>query len=628
MTVLSPYLTAPTTQPSPSSTSSTPTAMTPTPSSITQINSSSPSSPPFLPLVKIDACLVSGAERLTIPSSKTLSPFNRPPPLRPLRRMSSTGTKIELQPNTNPLERRLDLFGLHTSSLEGPLNDLVIGGECGLENRGEALGAQTTPNENWIAHHLSAVLQHSFTVSSPHPITSSPSAYSSTTNHNSSCPARRVLETLHNKLSLTSLSSFTASNTTTDDDEEEDEEADEACSQVSVGSICSYLKSSDSESLNFIGRSPVSFPSNFVPSSLPRSILHQMTSQPHSSTSRPVLLRVLNTWSFDANNLSPLQIRCSLHILLSVFIKYNHEFSQKLESMGVIRLEACLANLVRNLEAAYDPRNAYHNFRHAVDVVQAVYTILSHEGVVPSLDWVIRKETEGDESMNWHRQPIGRLGHALDDMTIWALLLAAAGHDVGHPGLSNAFMVNARTPIAYVFSDGAVLENFHRITFTRMLREHGFQKLVDGSIGFRRVLAGCVLATDMGRHFPIVEELKQLHCSWEALSAEQKITEEQVLSEKVLIAAGIIKCGDISNSSRPHPISLTWSSCLLSEWSRQAALEAELSLPISVVTLDRTEKKAQAKSQVGFTSLFALPLFTVMEQLSPGCKLINQFILR
>ncbi|KAG0142098.1 hypothetical protein CROQUDRAFT_50782, partial [Cronartium quercuum f. sp. fusiforme G11] len=204
----------------------------------------------------------------------------------------------------------------------------------------------------------------------------------------------------------------------------------------------------------------------------------------------------------------------------------------------------------------------------------------------------------------------------LDEVTVWALLLAAAGHDVGHPGLSNAFMVNARTPISHVFSDGSVLENFHRITFTRMLREHGFEKLVDGHPGFRRVVAGSVLATDMGRHFPIVEELKALGTRW-LNEPDDETTPFATLDEKVTITAGLIKCGDISNSSRPHHISLTWSSCLLTEWSRQAALENDLQLPVSVVTLDPAEKRAQAKSQIGFTTLFVLPLFSVMEALSP-----------
>lgn len=567
-----------------------------------------------------------------------LDPFSSSPSSkrRSLRRMSSPGTQHScllspsLESSSSLTSKRVHQLGLDPVSSHSMLGDIVIGGECGVADGGKASGIQPPASENWIAHHLTIVLQHSFTVSSPHPIPS---------HHSGSLPVychpppqtpflslttTLVPDALRNKFSITSFSSFTTSTTTTDDDEDEEtDEVEEAESQDSTASSCYFPNLSETDpSYPPTSTNHALCPS--TPRSRPTSPPSSQTALPppiitpsQSSSSRLELLQILNTWSFDANSLSPLQIRSSLHILLSVYLKYTPGFLQQLLDLGVVNPQACLRGLVDNLEVAYDSRNAYHNFRHAVDVVQAVYTILAHEGVVPPLGWVIEKEFGSDCLTQWHRQPVGRVGLLLDEMTVWALLLASAGHDVGHPGLSNAFMVNARTPIAYVFSDGAVLENFHRITFTRMLREHGFQKIVDGHIGFRQVLAGAVLATDMGRHFPIVEELKRLLNKWATSTQELGQDSTDALAEKVLIAAGLIKCGDISNSTRPHQISLTWSSCLLNEWSRQAALEADLQLPVSVVTLDPAEKRAQAKSQIGFTSLFVLPLFTVMEQLSP-----------
>nr|PIM04100.1 3'5'-cyclic nucleotide phosphodiesterase domain-containing protein [Toxoplasma gondii COUG] len=52
----------------------------------------------------------------------------------------------------------------------------------------------------------------------------------------------------------------------------------------------------------------------------------------------------------------------------------------------------------------------------------------------------------------------------IDDETI--LCFAALGHDVGHPGFNNAFLVATNQPIALVYNDHAVLENYHAyITF-------------------------------------------------------------------------------------------------------------------------------------------------------------------
>ncbi|KAI7964379.1 hypothetical protein MJO29_002477 [Puccinia striiformis f. sp. tritici] len=605
------------------SNSSTPTATTPTPS-----NSNNPPLP-CNPMASSSSLLpnqsspVGQASQKPTPSStaEQTSPFPVKPPLRTLRRMSTPGAQ---QPSTeSSLSRRANELGIDSTSSQGFLDDIVIGGECGLADGGKASGVQAPTSDNWIAHHLSIVLQHSFTVSSPHPIPSSTNpeslpGYSPNHHPNQFLNLRNtpVPEGLRSKVSITSLSSFTTSTATDEEEDNETDDIEEAESQESTASSSYFPNLSEVDSC-----SPQLRPS--TPRSRPTSppaaqtTLPFVTSEAAAPAPRAQLLRMLNTWSFDANSLSQDQIRCSLHALLSVYLEYTPGFADQLIDLGVVDPGRCLQSLVDNLEVAYDARNAYHNFRHAVDVVQAVYTMLSHEGIVPPLGWVLQKESDPSYAASWERQPVGRVGRLLDEMTVWALLLAAAGHDVGHPGLSNAFMVNARTPIAYVFSDGAVLENFHRITFTRMLREHGFGKVVDGHTGFRQVLVGAVLATDMGRHFPIVEELKRLFSKWGTSPEDVLTTTNEQLAAKVLITAGLIKCGDISNSTRPHHISLTWSSCLLNEWSRQAALEADLRLPVSVVTLDPAEKRAQAKSQIGFTTLFVLPLFTVMEQLSP-----------
>jgi len=57
---------------------------------------------------------------------------------------------------------------------------------------------------------------------------------------------------------------------------------------------------------------------------------------------------------------------------------------------------------------------------------------------------------------------------------------------------------------------------------------------------------------------------------------------------------------------------------LLEEWSVQAAIEEEFKLPVSVMILNPSEAKAQAKSQVGFINLFTAPLFDAVASNLPG----------
>lgn len=122
------------------------------------------------------------------------------------------------------------------------------------------------------------------------------------------------------------------------------------------------------------------------------------------------------------------------------------------------------------------------------------------------------------------------------------------------------------------------------------------------------MLAASVLATDMSNHFAFVANLQQMACR-----LKHRIRgEDEIEADRLLICSGLMKCADISNPTRPHGIARAWSTALLEEWAEQARIEAEFKLPISVVTLNPAEKKAQAKSQVGFINLFTQPLFDAM----------------
>lgn len=153
----------------------------------------------------------------------------------------------------------------------------------------------------------------------------------------------------------------------------------------------------------------------------------------------------------------------------------------------------------------------------------------------------------------------------------------------------------------------------------------------DEPADFRKVLSVSVLATDMSGHFAYVAKLQEA-----ARRLDGRIRSvEEIEEDRLLICSCLMKCADISNpvrfclfslcsppltspQSRPHEIARAWSTCLLEEWAEQARIEAEFKLPISVVTLNPAEKRAQAKSQVGFINLFTQPLFDSMAALCPG----------
>ena len=63
------------------------------------------------------------------------------------------------------------------------------------------------------------------------------------------------------------------------------------------------------------------------------------------------------------------------------------------------------------------------------------------------------------------------LSDSFDHVEMLAVLIASFGHDVGHPGKNNRFLINNRDEVALTYNDNAVLENLHAsLTFKTMYK--------------------------------------------------------------------------------------------------------------------------------------------------------------
>lgn len=104
-------------------------------------------------------------------------------------------------------------------------------------------------------------------------------------------------------------------------------------------------------------------------------------------------------------------------------------------------------SLLLSLRSAYHQRNGYHNFSHATDVTHACYSFLVRIGLAPPLYLLCEDDYDinfGEGRRKWRRNRAveeGGMGELLRPIDAFALMVAAIGHDVGHPGLSNAYMV-------------------------------------------------------------------------------------------------------------------------------------------------------------------------------------------
>jgi hypothetical protein len=97
-------------------------------------------------------------------------------------------------------------------------------------------------------------------------------------------------------------------------------------------------------------------------------------------------------------------------------------------------------DLLFNMRHVYRHQNSYHNFEHALDVLQAIHMFLYSAGRVPPASILLDSDTR-----TWKPKPSAGeppLVHCLTPADLFCLYVASIGHDVGHPGVTNNFMVS------------------------------------------------------------------------------------------------------------------------------------------------------------------------------------------
>jgi 3',5'-cyclic-nucleotide phosphodiesterase len=268
--------------------------------------------------------------------------------------------------------------------------------------------------------------------------------------------------------------------------------------------------------------------------------------------------------------------------------------------------------------AAYNSFVLYHNFRHAIDVLQSVFCFLVHIGALP------RYGPVGQDQVP--KSPIASLLSPFDALT---LLISAIGHDVGHPGVNNFFLVKLNAPLAQLYNDNSVLEAFHCAAFSQILRRHWPSAFKDKQL--RKLLISSILATDMGVHQKFMQRMGSFQ---EKFHENGKSVEGWKLQDvdmyKTLVCGLLIKCADISNVARPWKVAEKWTQILQEEFANQGEMEREVGMETALFggppELGNIYKLATG--QIGFMSIFALPLFEGISDLLPQLQFTADHIRR
>ena len=279
-----------------------------------------------------------------------------------------------------------------------------------------------------------------------------------------------------------------------------------------------------------------------------------------------------------------------------------------LETFRIPREELITFLLAARRQYKHHREVYYHNWRHAVDVTQSLYCFLLDVHLCPPLP--------SDQRQSKRLNAVERLLTPFDGLI---LLVSAIGHDVGHPGVNNAFLVACNHPLAQTYNDKSVLENYHCAAYSQLLRRHW--PALSRAGGFRSTMISTILATDMQRHFEYMSSLTELKQKVERSHNDLGDWKDKDREQtRELMMALLMKAADISNVARPFDISATWAKTLMNEFSRQGELESELGIPTCLFGGPPVKEDilAAAQSQKGFMGLFGYPLFSNMIDVMPS----------
>ncbi|KJX93273.1 high affinity cAMP phosphodiesterase like protein [Zymoseptoria brevis] len=374
------------------------------------------------------------------------------------------------------------------------------------------------------------------------------------------------------------------------------------CSEA-VDRLAGHVKDSTRPPARSLGASMARKLVASISNSAPPEIASHRPDELLSAQRKSAVEEAVSVWSFPAHDLDMDELAYGALVMLEHVLR-----NPALDQYCLPRPKLMTFILAARRQYKHEREVHYHNWRHAVDVTQSVYCFLCDIQLCPPTSDPQRRKKESNA-----------LERLLTPVDALILLVSAIGHDVGHPGVNNAFLVASNHQLAHLYNDKSVLENYHCAAYSQLLRQHW--PALGRIPHFRSTMISTILATDMQRHFEYMgylSDLKQKLEKSDTVVADWSDKDKEHARE--LAMALLIKAADISNVARPFEISARWAKILMNEFARQGELETELQIPTCLFggPPNREDLLAAAQSQKGFMSLFGFPLFCGISEVLPN----------
>lgn len=293
----------------------------------------------------------------------------------------------------------------------------------------------------------------------------------------------------------------------------------------------------------------------------------------------------IDAWDFDVMQF---QDRAHLRGLVGhIFTRHFNLTELKIDPL-------VFASFVSEVQRCYHD-NPFHNFFHVVTVTHFLL--------------LLTRATGADE--------------VIAPLLLFATAVSAVVHDVDHPGHNNAFEINAGSEISLLYGEKSVLENHHICVTFRLLRrkETNIFAGLDpaDSKKIKKLIVSNIIATDMERHFMLVERVKKIPLSEEPSDAAAPARSRWDFSNEAdsgFYCRIMLHAADLSNPVRPYRLSEFWSKCISEEFNNQVKREKSLGMPFMEFMVVDNEK-ALCKGEIGFASFVVAPMWRAIAVVFP-----------
>jgi len=184
-----------------------------------------------------------------------------------------------------------------------------------------------------------------------------------------------------------------------------------------------------------------------------------------------------------------------------------------------------------------------------------------------------------------------------------AVVIAGLGHDVGHPGRTNPFLLSLQKhPVALLYNDERVLESFHSSFTMALLYKYNVTKVFNREQLFavRWLVIQLILATDTK---PMFEEL----AAFRLRLSDGRFAPLREFQDCITFVRMLMRGADINHGAKPWDLHETWSMRITMEFHAQGDEEKSLGLPVS--PLCEREGFNLPKSQSGFLEYVVMPIW-------------------